>query len=377
MQGRILRLHGLGSVRIGYGGDCKMKKILKSIGRIFMILTKTNEHDMRQSVLLIDGGFILPNNFALIIKGVKEKFQNAKLTILTFSEKKDFLTENFPDAEIIIPGDKGIIKKYRLAMKLFSLQLERYSFIVLSSLDVSLVLIVMLFGRQPVFLYNRWFEWYRVRHRTFLDVFLGTRSADGNRRKENRSMQEAIRSLGRSFMVLSSLREEDMATSALVIDDGRGDLGYITTAVKKSKIMFINPDISVMTFPGREHYFTGIVPEKKVIAVKNPYKKLNLVFGIYRAAKTKFNYVVLTNLDMVPIFASFLFMNSRVVLYNKWHEWWILSLRTMYGYVEAMLGLLRAMVIFAYLLIACGFVLLKTYFGLLSGRAHNREKTDE
>jgi len=355
-----------------------MKKILNNLGKIFVVLDQKQERDIRQGVLLVDGSSILHNNFALIIKGVKEKFKNANLSVLTFKNKEGFLRENFPDIEIIVPKDKGIINKYRLAIKLFSLLKKKYSFIILSSLDSSLVFVSMVFGRQPVFLYNRWLEWYRVRYRTFLDILLRANSADKNRRKINRSMQDAIKSIGRSFIILSSLYEEDISTPVLVVDDGCGELGYITTAVRKAKANFINPDISVITFPGREHYFTGIIPAERVFAARDPERKFSLAMQIYRMRNAGFSRIVLTSLDIAPILASFLFIKADVLLYNKWHEWWRLGFRTIYGYIKAMLDFLCATVIVMYLLVICGFVLLRTTFGLLlSDRAYNHGKTDE
>lgn len=354
-----------------------MKKILNNLGKVFVVLDQKQERDIRQGVLLVDGSSMLHNKLALIIKGVKEKFKNANLSVLTFKDKEVFLRENFPDIEIIIPKDKGIINKYRLALKLFSLLKREYSFIILSSLDISLVFVSMVFGRQPVFLYNRWFEWYRVRCRTLLDILLMAKSVDKNRRKINRGIQDMIRSMGRSFIILSNLYEEEIKTHVLVADDGRGELGYITTAVKKAKANFINPDMSVITFPGREHYFTGIIPAERVFAAKDPERKFSLAIQICRMRRAGFSRIVLTSLDIAPILASFLFIKADVLLYNKWHEWWRLGFRTIYGYIKAMLDFLCAVVIVMYLLITCGFILLKTAFGLLLDQAHNQRKTNE
>jgi len=354
-----------------------MKKILNNLGKIFVVLDQKQERDIRQGVLLVDGSSILHNNFALIIKGVKEKFKNANLSVLTFKDKEGFLRENFPDIEIIVPEDKSVISKYRLAIKLFSLLKREYSFVILSSLDISLVFVSVFFGRQPVFLHNRWFEWYRVRCRTFLDIILRAQSTDKNRRKTNRGMQDVVKSIGRSFIILSSLYEEDISTPVLVVDDGRGELGYITTAARKTKTNFINPNISVVTFSDRKHYFMEIVPHGNIFTVKDPDRRFSLAIQIYRMRKHGFSRIVLTSLDIAPILVSFLFIRGKVFLYNKWHEWWRLSFRTIYGYVKAMLGLLYAMIIFMYLLVTCGFILLRTASGLLLGWVYNHKKTNE
>ena len=59
-----------------------MKANLKKVGRFFVSLKEKSECQICQRVLLVDGSFILPNNFALIIRSVKNKFKNAKLPYL-------------------------------------------------------------------------------------------------------------------------------------------------------------------------------------------------------------------------------------------------------------------------------------------------------
>ena len=347
-----------------------MGKILKNIGRIFIVLNKLNEKDVRQSVLLVDGNFILPNNFALIIKGVKEKFKNANITVLTFKEKEGFIKDNFQDIEVIAPED-GLIKKYQLAIKLFSLLRRKYAFIVLSSLDISLLLVAMLFAKQPVFLHSRWFEWYKIRYMTFLDILLRTKSADKNRRKVSNSLSDRLKSLGRFFIILSQIQEEDISQSVLVIDDGQGEIGYISTAVRKALINFINPDISVLTSIERKHYFTGLSSGIKIYTVKNPDTEYGLAIQMYRMRKPRFYSVVLTNLDIPPILVCFLFMHGNALLYNKWHEWWGLSFRSTYGYIKGIFGFICSVFIFIYLLIVSGYILLRIgvrslWIGLMS-----------
>jgi|GEM_PF-2589878 len=355
-----------------------MNKALGRIGKFFVVLGQRQTKDMRQDILLVDGSSILHNNFALIIKGVKEKFKNASLSVLTFRDKENFLKENFPDIEIIVPENRGVINKYCLAVKLFLLLKRNYSFIILSSLDISLVFVSMVFNRRPVIIYNRWFEWYRIRYRTFLDILLRVKNADKNRRVINRSIQDTVKSIGRSFVILSNLYDEDINTPVLVVDDGRGELGYITTAVRKAKATFINPDIKVITFADRKHYFTELVSSGSILTVKDPDMKFSLAIQIYRGRKIRFSRVILTSLDIAPIIISFFFIKADLFLYNKWHEWWRLSFRTAHGYIKMALDLLRATGIFMYLLIVCGAVLLRTALGMaLSGRACNSGNADE
>lgn len=335
-----------------------MKKILKNIGSIFIVLSQKQEKDMRQTVLLVDGSFILPNNFALIIKNVKERFKNASITVLTFKDKENFIKDNFRDVEVITPGG-SITKRHQLAVKLFLLLRRKYAFIVVSSLDISLILVTMFFSRQPVFLYNRWFEWYRIRCRTVLDTLLGVKSEDKNRRRINRGFMDKLKSLGRFFIVLSQFDEDDIKQPLLIVDDGHGEIGYISTAVRKAKANFINPDISVITFPNRKHYFMEMVPQGNIVTVKYPDRRFSLAMQMYRMRKSVFSRIILTSLDIMPILVSFSFMHSEVFLYNKWHEWWNLAFRSPYGYIKGIFSLVYNFFIFIYLLIVSGYILLK------------------
>ena len=56
-----------------------MKELLKQIGKSLVIMRQEREGDIRQSVLLVDGSFILPNNFVLIIKGLRENLETPDL----------------------------------------------------------------------------------------------------------------------------------------------------------------------------------------------------------------------------------------------------------------------------------------------------------
>jgi hypothetical protein len=190
-------------------------------------------------------------------------------------------------------------------------------------------------------------------------VLLGTKSADKNRRKIINGLSDRLKSLGRFFIILSQVQEEDINQSVLVIDNGQGDIGYISTAVRKALVNFINPDISLLTFIERKHYFTGLASGIKVFTVKDLDTKYGLAIQMYRMRRSGFSHIVLTNLDISPIFVSFLFMQGNILLYNKWHEWWSLSFRNLYSYIKGVFAFMCSVGIFIYLLIVSGYILLK------------------
>ena len=172
----------------------RMKKFLKKINKVFFELQQKNEEDIHQSILLIDGSFILPNNFVLIIKDIKEKFKNANLVVLAFKDKEELIKDNFPDIEIIVSENRIKPKGYQLFIRLLLLLRRNFKFIVLSSLDISHALISLMFSRCPILLHNRYLEWYILRQRTLSDILRGTKSADRNRRRISKGIKDIIKS---------------------------------------------------------------------------------------------------------------------------------------------------------------------------------------
>ena len=322
-------------------------------------MDKKDEKDMRQNILLVDGNSILPNNLVLIITGVRDRFRNAKISVLTFKDKEAFIRENFPGVEVIVPKNK--LKNPQLAFQMFYLLRKKFDFIVLSSLSVSSVAVGLIFGRCNIFLHNRWLEWYGIRFRAVGDIFLGVKSADSNRRKIDRGFNDALKSFGRYFVMLVNVREKDIRHSVLIEDNGYTDIGHVLTAVHRAEEIFMNPDITILTFKARGHYFVNMFPEMKVTTIEKG-NRYALAMQMYRMRKFRFNSIVLTTLDASPVIMSLLFMRAKVLLYNRWHQWWSLNFRGLSGYFRKILSFLIAIPAFIYLLIASGFILLRMGF---------------
>lgn len=344
-----------------------MKELLKNLGKFFVTLRQKYEKDLRQSILLIDGDFTLPNNnFGLIIQNVKKRFINAKLVVLASKDRKELIRNDFSDVEIIIPNSKNSLKGFQPAAQLFLLLLRRkFDFIVLPSPDIYLVLISLFFARCPVFLHNRWKEWYRLRQRTALDVLQGTRSADNNRRRKNKGIKDTLKYLGRIFVILSHV-EEDMVCHILIEDNGYTEIGHIRTAVKRAREIFVNPDITILTFEERKRYFSDMLSDMKLFTAEEGNNRHRLARQMWRMRKIGFDRVVLTTLDISPVITSMLFIRTKVLLYNKWHQWWSLEIKNAQEYLKTILNFLIMVPVFIYLLILAIFILSRTRLRLIS-----------
>jgi len=341
-----------------------IRKIIKGAGKILVALHQKEETHIRQNVLLVDGSFILPNNFALIIQEVKQKFKNAKLVVLTVQDKKEFIKNNFPDVEIIVPENRIKPKGYQVTIQLLLLLRRNFKFVILSSLDIFPVLISLIFSRCPILLHNRWLEWYILRQRTLSDVLRGVKSADRNRRGINKGIKDAIKSFGRIFAILSDVKGEDIKSRILIQDNGYTESGYILTAVRKVGEIFINPDITLLTLAERKQDFINAFAQMKLVMVGENDNRNSLAVQMYRMRKDKFNYLVLTALDIIPILISFLFFRVEVLLYNRWHQWWSLELRNIFGYLKEILIFLAMIPVLLYLFFTAAFILLRTHFRL-------------
>lgn len=337
--------------------------ILKNIGKFFVLMNQENAADMRQSVLLVDGNFILPNNFTLILRGVKEKFKNAKIEILTSEDKTEFLRDNFPEVSIVNPGPNIKNKRFSFNLQLLKMLSRRFDYIVLSSLDIIPVCACLLLGRSRVFLHNKWLEWYRLRLRTIGDILNRRTNSDKNHRDKNSGIKDIIKSIGRKFVILQDIVDGDRKSRILIVDNGYTAIDYILTAVKKTGEIFVEPEVTVLTFADRRHYFANGFTHTEIAAIRHPPKKSMLASArqMWLLRKHKFEYIILTALDALPAAAALGLNAKELLLYNCWHQWWSIKLKNPGECLKDAIGMILAIPVTAYLLIAAGLILLRTF----------------
>lgn len=353
-----------------------MKRILKKIARLFIDLTEKPESAIRQSVLVVDGSFILPNNLSLIISDVKKRFLNAKITVLTFYDKESFVKEKFPEIEVIIPSSWLRNMRHQLAVQLFILLKQRYNFIILSSLNVTLLFLSMSFGKSQVFLHNRWLQWYKIRARTVGDVFRGAKSADTNRRRNNHGIKDIIKSLGRIFVLLLEVKNDDFTTRILLQDNGYTETNHLLNAVRSISRLFINPDITMVTFEGRSMRLLSEFPSTHIVTVARN-KRFGLAMKMGKMRKPEYDVIVVTALDVSPILISWVVLHKKVSLYNRWLQWWSLDAKNIFGYIKSILLFILMIPAFIFLFIFASFILLRTNLRLAMMKAKTLIRQDD
>lgn len=102
--------------------------------------------------------------------------------------------------------------------------------------------------------------------------------------------------------------------------------------------------------------------------MKNKFPALEFVepgdsiFKKYRIARVMLNsrnrhdYIILLSLDITPIIASLLFKNSRVFLYNQWHQWWSIKPRTAKSYLMIVPRLAYNIMLLVFLLVSVAII---------------------
>jgi hypothetical protein len=148
--------------------------------------------------------------------------------------------------------------------------------------------------------------------------------------------------------------------SILIEDNGYTEIGHISAVVERAEKIFVNPDITILTFQERKHYFMKAFAQTKVEAVEQN-KIYNFAKQMYRMRKIRFDCIILTALDILPVTVALGCTCAKVLLYNQWHQWWSLELRNVKGYLKGILKAILNIPTAIYLLIVSGFILLRTF----------------
>jgi len=152
-----------------------IKRRLKRLGRGLVNLVLTNEDILMEvdgDILIIDNGYASLQQIEQVIAKIVGKIRNGKISILTFGHRKEFLTRQFPQIKLYFP--KGaIIKKYIIANQMLRMSNNRYSFIVLLSLDITPIIVSLLFMKGRVLLYNRFQQWWTLSMRNPAEILFG------------------------------------------------------------------------------------------------------------------------------------------------------------------------------------------------------------
>lgn len=137
-----------------------LNNILRRIGLFFVLVQREDEKALRHSILIVDNGYALFEQLECAIRKLKESLPHARISVLALRQRSEF-KGNLPGIDIVYTGG-CVIKRYRLARHMIRLRKNKYDYIILLSLDITPVIVSILFVKGKALLYNQWHQWWSL-----------------------------------------------------------------------------------------------------------------------------------------------------------------------------------------------------------------------
>jgi len=335
----------------------RIKKTIKRIGKCFIDLKQEEGRIIGESVLIVDNGYSWLGHLDSAIGKIVDYFPKADISVLTFAQRKSILEEEFPTLKFILPSEGLRPKRYQIGLQMLKIRQRKYDLILLFSLDIT-PLVATLFFLKPekVILYSQWSQWWVLRFRNVTEIFKVTYF----KKKTGVSLRNLLKRIGLFFILLQRKDEEVLSHSILVVDNGYASFAQLGGVIQRIKEALPQAKISLLALEQRK----GQMENFSVLEIIKPdnciVKKYRIARHMLRLRNNRYDYIILLSLDIIPIFISILFMNSKVLLYNQWHQWWSLELRNIFGYLKEILIFFLNIPVLIYLFITTSFILLRT-----------------
>ncbi len=350
-----------------------IKKLIKKLGNFFIVLKEEDSNAVKQVVLVVDNGY---SSFEHVFSGIKKinnHFPRAELLVITLEHRRAVIEKEFCNLRFVIPPREIDLKRYQIALQMLNICRRKFDFILLFSLDISPIITSLLFTNSKVILYNQWGKWWSISLRNISEFF---KIAYIDRRKKT-SFKNLLKKIGLFFVLLQQKDIGLLKHAVLIVDNGYASYEQIHGVIQRTGESLPQARITVLTsreggelkskFPELEF----IEPEGFIF---KKYRIANAMFSLHN----RYDYIILLSLDITPIFASLLFMNSGVLLYNEWHQWWSLRPKPIEDYLMVIPKLISTtvinVIIFVYLLISVSWIFLRKSFNVfkrnLSGKGY-------
>ncbi len=148
-----------------------MKKLIKKIGKIFIVLTFRNYEVLNRTALIVDNDNISKEHLNSTLWNARKNFANTHLVLLTFESRRKYIGDDFKEEmEMVYPSEKIWIRRYQIAIQIFKERNRNFDFIILTSLDITPIIVAIFFTRAEVWLFNQCNQWWSLRQRTVGDV---------------------------------------------------------------------------------------------------------------------------------------------------------------------------------------------------------------
>lgn len=345
-----------------------IKKTIKRMGKSIIGLKQENNGIIGQSILVVDNGYSWIGQLCSAIERIKDYFPRAEISVLAFHERRDGLEKDFPGLKFIHPSERLRPRRYGIALQMLMLRKKRYDFVILSSLDITPLITALLFFNSRVVLYNQWGQWWSLKLRNLGEIFKRTYA----RKRTRFKLKNILKEIGLFFVLVQRKDEALLKHSVLVVDNGYASFKHVDSCIGTIKESLTKSEISVLAMNQREglnEHFNDI----RIVQAKGCLvKRYQIARGMLRLRKNRHDYIILLSLDITPVIVSMLFMKGRVILFNRWQQWWSLKPRSVKRYLTIIPKFICNIVIFIYLSISVSWIFLKRSFNLfrfnLSGR---------
>lgn len=338
----------------------KIKKIVKIIGKCFVALKQENAEVIGQSILVVDNGYSLPEQVSSAIEKVKNYFPKSEISVLTFEQRKPNLQKGSPNLRFILLSQRSRPGKYQIALQMLKMRKAKYDSVVLLSLDITPLAVALICLKAKVFLYNQWGQWWFLKLRTINELFKVTYV----KKKAVFSFKDILKRIGLFFVLPQQRNEEALRHSILVADNGYAASEQIRCLIQRMKEYLPQAKISVLTL-GQSRELKDSFPSLEII--KASYyiiERYRIARHMLKLRKNRYDYVILLSLDVVPIIVSILLMDTKILLYNQWHQWWSLNPKSIKSYLIVIPQFIYNIIVFFYLLISLSWLFLNRLFNV-------------
>ncbi|MDP8259978.1 MAG: hypothetical protein P9L96_03120 [Candidatus Gygaella obscura] len=319
--------------------------IVKRIGRFFIKLQQQNDDCLSQKILLVDSPQVWLGHLNSAIIRTKKIFPNGNIFVLTNFERKTSLEAEFDDLSYILFGQNNCRSIGNL-IKLIRAKKYNFDFVLLISLDFTFIAASLICLKKIIYLYNQWGQWWKVSFRDALFMFKRAYYV----KKKKSILIEFISRVGLFFVCIRKINEDDLCKSYFLRPDKKTVFKDIECAINKIKLYS----------PYSKVYCEAIKYKKNILEI-HP----DIIFVDKNTRKSFLkdaSNIIVFSLSLPIIFDSFISKKSRLLLFNRWHQWWKISFKNLRDYLISLLSFLGDVFIFIFLIMRVSIIFLKRMF---------------
>ena len=174
-------------------------------------------------------------------------------------------------------------------------------------------------------------------------------------------MKKIFQKIGRIFITFNQEEGKVLKRPVLIVDNGYAPCEHLHSTVTETKRRIPDSDVSILALKHRRGFLREKFSDLEIIHPDEQIriKRYALAIQMFKMRKRSYDFVILMSLDITPTMVAVLFMNSKVLLYNQWHQWWELKFKSIRFYSIGFFQFIYNIIIFPYLLVSVLLVFLR------------------